>query len=391
MKTKTKKSCVLLSGLMAVAFCGAYAFSFLNAGAAETSLPSGVDSTGLAAYWAFDDGEGTVATDSSPSLRHMYLNETGTAKWVEGVKGGAFEFDSNSAFLMKAPGLVNKTEADVPYEIGSAYNPDGTEKTDGDSSISVTFALKITEISANTDQGFNTVFSIGNTNGTGALGAGAVQCAIFDTEKSNLTTDIEYDMEREHDWIFAGVNGGGGGLSGNDNIVSTDYIDNDLNQWMHIGLVITDSEDPDIMPSISMYINGQLDKEIELMNTIGLNKAFGYSNEPLCVGGMLESGSLIRGLGGMLDEMTIFTRALSANEVAALAEDCGLLDTSGGDNTGDSGGDNTGDNGNGGATEESGGCGGSIVAAIALPSVAAISAGAVLVRKKSSKSKKSLK
>jgi hypothetical protein len=341
-------------------------------------LPEGVSEEELAAYWKFDETEGTIAYDSSPNKRNLRLHTGSTPDWKEGLVGGAFRFDSYSAFRMDNENpLIKNTEAGVPYNIGSDYHADGTPKSGTDSNLSVSFLLKIEEFSKNTDQGFNQIFTVAEL---GALGPGALQCAIFDTSRSTLTTPIEYDLDREHIWLFSGVNGSTGGLSGNDNIVSEDYIDNETDKWMHIALVVTDVDDVDVMPSIKMFFNGELVNEVELMNTIGLNKVLGTQVDPLCIGGIIEFGTIKRGLGGYLDEFMIFTRALSDDEVEALATAYDLKVEENNDGNGGNGDGNGGDNeedGNGGC-----GCGGAAIGGAVLSAMALGIACATLMKRR---------
>ena len=291
-------------------------------------LAGGVSADGLAAYWKFDETSGETAMDSSPYARNMWLSNGSTANWDTGLSGGAFRFDGNSAFRMQIDrtGAPNRTSAGVPYQIESDKNADGSAKTNGDSSLSVSFLMKIDDWNMNTDQGFNTLFVTGNTTGAGSLGSGSVQSAIIIAEKTNENVDVgKYDPEYAHKWLFGGINGSGGGLTGNDNIVNADgNIDDKMGGgWNLITYVIEDSEEDDVA-EMRLYINGKLDYTVELLNTMGLMKTLGMGAEPLCVGGQVDAeqgNSIIRGFSGYMDEFMIFTRALSSSEVSAMAKD----------------------------------------------------------------------
>lgn len=50
---------------------------------------------GLVGHWAFDEGAGTTAADSSPNANDATFN-TGTPMWGEGARSGALEFDGSS-------------------------------------------------------------------------------------------------------------------------------------------------------------------------------------------------------------------------------------------------------------------------------------------------------
>ena len=48
----------------------------------------------IEAIWQFEDGSGTLVTDSSPRKRHGSI--TGSAMWVNGKFGGGLELDGQS-------------------------------------------------------------------------------------------------------------------------------------------------------------------------------------------------------------------------------------------------------------------------------------------------------
>lgn len=78
--------------------------------AAAISLSSAdVSAATLVGYWAFDDGQGAIATDSS-----TYAND-GTihnAIWVQGKRGKALAFDGNTAYVQVSNSAqYNMTEA----------------------------------------------------------------------------------------------------------------------------------------------------------------------------------------------------------------------------------------------------------------------------------------
>ena len=54
-------------------------------------------SADLVAHWAFDEGEGTIAYDSSGNGHDGTLN--GDPQWVVGYYNGALEFDGNGDYV----------------------------------------------------------------------------------------------------------------------------------------------------------------------------------------------------------------------------------------------------------------------------------------------------
>ena len=67
--------------------------------------------TGLVGHWTFDEGSGTTIADFSGNGNDAFFN-TGTPKWISGVRGGALEFDgtndaiTGAAFDPPAEGTV---------------------------------------------------------------------------------------------------------------------------------------------------------------------------------------------------------------------------------------------------------------------------------------------
>ncbi|MHC4501972.1 MAG: SUMF1/EgtB/PvdO family nonheme iron enzyme [Planctomycetota bacterium] len=74
-----------------------------EAGAKAMKTPAGVGADltrGLVGHWKFDDGEGTVARDSSGKRCDGQIK--GGAKWAEGRTGGALEFDGRDDYVLIA-------------------------------------------------------------------------------------------------------------------------------------------------------------------------------------------------------------------------------------------------------------------------------------------------
>src|SRR3989344_1315771 len=65
----------------------------------KPKVASGVDNTGLVGYWAFEEGVGTRAEDSSDNNNTGTLTTMDNSDWVTGKVGGALDFDGSSDFV----------------------------------------------------------------------------------------------------------------------------------------------------------------------------------------------------------------------------------------------------------------------------------------------------
>jgi len=88
-------------------------------------LPSGLVNAdieqGLVGHWAFDDGQGTTAQDTSGNNNDGTLN--GGARWVEGAVGGAIEFNGTDAYVGTGVSLLNSMSQFTLAGWVSAGNP----------------------------------------------------------------------------------------------------------------------------------------------------------------------------------------------------------------------------------------------------------------------------
>ena len=61
---------------------------------------SSVDRTGLVGWWTFDDAQGSIATDSSENSNHGTLTNMEESDWVNGIRGKALEFDGSNEYVV---------------------------------------------------------------------------------------------------------------------------------------------------------------------------------------------------------------------------------------------------------------------------------------------------
>ena len=68
----------------------------------KPKVASGVDNTGLVGYWAFEEGIGTRAVDSSFNNNIGTLTTMDNSDWVTGRVGGALDFDGGNEYVQMA-------------------------------------------------------------------------------------------------------------------------------------------------------------------------------------------------------------------------------------------------------------------------------------------------
>jgi hypothetical protein len=84
-------------------------------------------SSGLIGHWTFDDGNGEQTADSSISNAHGKLVNLDAGKaWVAGKTGGALEFDGENGFVEIAPAPALKNVQDGSYTLAGWFKPANT-------------------------------------------------------------------------------------------------------------------------------------------------------------------------------------------------------------------------------------------------------------------------
>lgn len=213
----------------------------------------------LIGYWNFDEGNGTVAKDSSGNGFHA----TNKGGWTDGKKG---------------KGLLLTGDKTKIVEIGIPV-----DKQPGKSSYSIAFWMKPSAIDIDSKQKQRRAFGLDSWptaySVIDIVGDGAVQFAtgykIDDTRKGSLT-----------------VNTKGKAVIG---------------EWMHIAAVFAVGS-----KKMKIYMNGTLSGEVAIPETYEFD---------LQIGTRLASiGSTWQSFAGVIDEVYLYKRALSADEAASLAQ-----------------------------------------------------------------------
>jgi len=297
---KTKLLAVIISSLM-------LAVVFLAAGCGNNDLlpfPSGtgseISTEGLVAHWQFEALQGGVIRDLSGNDRD--LSVVGSADFVPGVSGNAMRFDGNTALTMAPASYISSR------------------------SMSVSFWVNIA--------GFTPPYEGAN------IGFNLWQNTIIDVEgflaaagtPNLLVIRFIWDVRTPNNVsLSAALGGPTGPMDSSDSILTNATEDININevrnQWIHVAVVIDDASD-DVEGTVAIYLNGRTNNHRQevIFESWGGDKIIGNTDQTpqyaarTTIGGWVDDNGFVR-RGGLysLDDMRIYTRALSSAEVANLA------------------------------------------------------------------------
>ena len=234
----------------------------LSAGEIQTLYKSGAakfappTDKGLVGYWSMNEGTGTVAGDGSGNENRGTL--TGGPTWVDGKRGKALNFDGNDD-------LVNA---------GSATSLDQLP------AITVSAWIYPRNVAAASDD----VFSKRT-----AAGASGWKFGPSSTGAGRLSFVVDYDTDLNH--------------TSNSNVISA-------NVWQHIAISWDGSTSA---ANARIYINGV--ETTYAQTTNGTTNRVSDAANPLTIGAQSDGGNPYNGL---IDEVRIYNRALSAAEIQTL-------------------------------------------------------------------------
>lgn len=229
--------------------------------AAETpsqlALSKPPNNLGLAGYWSFNEGAGTVATDFSGNGNQGTL--AGNSSWVNGKRGKAVQLDGSGDSI--------------------AVNTVNNFPTTGGYSASVWLKPAVTFDSTNT----SVARRILNTMGSPNWYDGNINMLVGDEDTGVITCYHPADQ-----------------------IVSTSQTSWSADTWYHLACVYNPSDG-----TLTIYVNGvQSGQTTSITAPEGNNTSFYI--------GAGDSGSTEE-LNASVDEVRIYNRALGPTEVAALA------------------------------------------------------------------------
>ena len=231
------------------------------------SLPGGLDEdhssamrneNGLVGQWHFDEGSGSEAKDSSGNENDGTLivggGDDANNKWVDGVGGRALWFDGTNDYV------------NIPHN--DHFEPDH---------ISVVCLINIKKIAAISQQIINHRNGGSSWIGYGIeLGPnGIIHGSISTGQSSNHKSSVE---------------------------IHNDKID--LDNWHHIVMTWDGN-------SLKIYLDGNL----ESSDSDGIGGNIAHPNLPLRIGYRADAEQP-EYFNGMVDEVSIYNRALSANEIS---------------------------------------------------------------------------
>ncbi len=216
---------------------------------------------GLLVHWKFDDGSGAAATDSSGNDHHGTL--MGDPQWVQGHLRGALEFDGAGDYVQDENGETYLNGLDA-----------------------VTVAMWIKSDLTNTDKGF------------------------MDSEDPDGGDDqltIRYDAAGA---TYGGTNVMKMGLTttgGEPQLETSEY--SQTIEWQHVAMIWSSGE------VIRFYIDG-----VEDTPTGATEAITGTSTDAtkLIIGMGCKDDLATGGWDGLVDEVRVYSRALSADEVVEL-------------------------------------------------------------------------
>lgn len=237
---------------------------------------------GPVVHWTFDD---TLADASGNG--HDLTVLRGTGAYDEGFAGRAFKFDGSTCLQLLSKPIKSE-----------------------DLSVSVYYWM---EAWTESDNGQNLILV---NEGLSALGPGAMDLGF-----------IRNTSENPLDQIYSNVVSATGWMQGDrvqsqkkaeDSELWTGGIKGTDTQgaWHHLAVVVDQEAE-----AMTMYLDGTAIDSKKLFYAAGLEVALGLGSEgeAINVGGLLEGEDTKRNFKGLIDDLKIFTRALSAEEVLALA------------------------------------------------------------------------
>ncbi|NUN95777.1 MAG: PQQ-dependent sugar dehydrogenase, partial [Candidatus Omnitrophica bacterium] len=224
-----------------------------------TEAPPPPLNSGLVAYWAFDNGSGTVASDTSGNGNHGTLQGP---LWATGKFGGGLEFDGSNdrVVVPDSPSL---------------------------SALSTRFSVAFWIYPTDANRAWSTVFQ--RTNATGNWFDWQLYARAIDAPSRNFPVwRIDWDSDRRND--------------------PDEQVESDAplsaNTWTFIACTYDGAK-------LDFHVNGILRRSTPKVGGVLPN-----SHRDLWIGGNSAWGEYFKGI---LDEFRVYDRALSQSEIETLA------------------------------------------------------------------------
>lgn len=262
--------CALIIGVVSAGFAG-----YLNAvplEAAHTVLQDG-----LVAYWNLDEGTGTAAAELTGTMAGRNLTVQGAAQWVDGKYGKAFYFDGSTVLAMDGAKAIK------------VFN------------LTVSFWAKVDDFPTS-DTGAN--LFVANSD-LAALDTGAFDFGFFG--------------KGLYAYVVNSFTGGTGDRVSHGVDISSQIKE----KWQHFAVVYDTDEGKEFA---KIYLNGSEVASSTLKSILGLQIKLGYPKTAaykkcaLNFGGYTDTAGVVqRAVKGAMDDIAIYDRALSADEIKQLA------------------------------------------------------------------------
>lgn len=268
MKRWRKRACALLMSAFCVGCLPLYSQAATG--------PNGL-SDGLEAYWNLDEGSGNTAKELAGKVSGRDLTVVGKTQWVDGVNGKAFYLDGFTVLSMNGDQQIRSMDLSISLwaKIEGFPNPEGVEQQFDQHKLMV-------------------------SEGIGSLAIGAVDFGFWDgTPSASIIVDRQMNS---------------------DSMLGEKAITMD-GQWHQYGLVIDDAGEV-----MKYYVDGVMVKEQNLNRSLGLPKLLGVPEDKGYVGNLniggyvdVDGKTVSRGVKGAIDEIAIYSKALSDSEMQQLA------------------------------------------------------------------------
>ncbi len=250
----------------------------IKPGMISAAVEHTVPQNGLVAYWPLDEGSGTVTAEQTGTVSGRDLTVQGTAAWADGKYGKAFNFDGNTVLAMDGAKAIK------------AYN------------LTVSMWFKLESFPAS-DTGANIL--VANAD-LAALDTGAFDFGFFGGG------------------LYAYVVNSFTGGTGDRVDAKKDITDQIKGKWQHLAVIYDTDEGKEFA---KIYLNGEEAATSKLTSILGLQIKLGYPKTAsykkcaLNFGGYTDTAGVVqRAVKGLVDDIAIYDRALSIDEIKLLAE-----------------------------------------------------------------------
>ncbi len=236
---------------------------------------------GLIAYWPLDETEGDTAEDVIKSVEGRNLKVKGNISWKPGKFGNAFEFDGNTVLQMDGTHQIKE------------YN------------LTVSLWAKLEDY-PESDTGANILMANSDLAG---IGMGAMDFGlIYGQPYSYVVMDFPQTGDR---------------------VIYEKDMKTDLKgKWTHFAVIYNTDEGFDYA---KIFINGEEVAHTNLQWILGVEIKLGYPENkkgtrlpmyPFNFGGYSkrDGDEVIRSIVGLMDDIAIYNRALSLDEIKILAD-----------------------------------------------------------------------